>query len=124
MYFLCGLMCTWIHESVAELISMRFFFQMFEHIVLCFRLLYAIVRRQMFMMCARAHARVCVIHWHCSAQLSMINMEKRYRNTIIVIIIITLICQFLLVAQFVETATTNSVFLWNRSQRDVHGSPL
>ena len=36
--------------------------------------------------CARA--RVCVIHWHCSAQLSMFNMEKRYRNKIIIIIII------------------------------------
>ena len=36
-------MCTWIHESDAELICMRFFFQMFQHIVLCFRLLYAIV---------------------------------------------------------------------------------
>ena len=33
-------------------------------------------------------ARVCVIHWHCSAQLSMFNMEKRYRNKIIIIIII------------------------------------
>ena len=32
--------------------------------------------------------RVCVIHWHCSAQLSMFNMEKRYRNKIIIIIII------------------------------------
>ena len=51
------------------------------------RLLYASVRRQMFMLCARARARVCVIHWHCSAQLSMFNMEKRYRNKIIIIII-------------------------------------
>ena len=25
VHFLCGLMCTWIHESVAELICMRFF---------------------------------------------------------------------------------------------------
>ena len=33
-------------------------------------------------------ARVCVIHWHCTAQLSMFNMEKRYRNKIIIIIII------------------------------------
>ena len=34
--------------------------------------------------CARACACVCVVvvivHWHCSAQLSIINMEKRYRN--------------------------------------------
>ena len=33
-------------------------------------------------------ARVSVIHWHCTAQLSMFNMEKRYRNKIIIIIII------------------------------------
>ena len=32
--------------------------------------------------------RVCVIHWHCTAQLSMFNMEKRYRNKIIIIIFI------------------------------------
>ena len=45
--------------------------------------------------CVRAcvHACVCVcfvviVHWHCSAQLSMFNMEKRYRNKIIIIIII------------------------------------
>ena len=59
--------------------------------MLCFRLLYASVRSQMFMLCARARARVCVIHWHCSAQLSMFNMEKRYRNKIIIIIIIIII---------------------------------
>ena len=35
-------------------------------------------------------ACVCVVHWHCSAQLSMFNMEKRYRNKIIIIIIITI----------------------------------
>ena len=28
-YFLCGLMCTWIHETDAELICMRFFFFFF-----------------------------------------------------------------------------------------------
>ena len=42
--------------------------------------------------CVRACVRVCVfvviVHWHCSAQLSMFNMEKRYRNKIIIIIII------------------------------------
>ena len=50
--------------------------------------------------CARMRARVCVIHWHCTAQLSMFNMEKRHRNKIIIIIIInylfsTLICNYL-----------------------------
>ena len=31
---------------------------------------------------------VVVFHWHCSAQLSMFNMEKHCRNKIIIIIII------------------------------------
>ena len=31
---------------------------------------------------------VCVIHQHCTAQLSMFNMEKCFRNKIIIIIII------------------------------------
>ena len=31
---------------------------------------------------------VVIVHWHCSAQLSMFNMEKRYRNKIIIIMII------------------------------------
>ena len=42
----------------------------------------------------RACARVCVIHWHCTAQLSMFNMEKRYRNKIIIIIIIIIIIKY------------------------------
>ena len=29
---------------------------------------------------------VVIVHWHCSAQLSMFNMEKHYRNKIITII--------------------------------------
>ena len=32
------------------------------------------------MLLTRARARVCVVHWHCTAQLSMFNMEKRFRN--------------------------------------------
>ena len=32
---------------------------------------------------------VCVFHLHCSAQLNMFNMEKCYRNKIIIIIIKT-----------------------------------
>ena len=31
-----------------------------------------------------------------------------------------LVCQFLLAAQFIETSVTKSVFLWYRSQRDLH----
>ena len=57
--------------------------------MLCFRLLYAIVlSSDVFDALARARARVCVIHWHCTAQLSMFNMEKRLRNKIVIIIII------------------------------------
>ena len=37
---------------------------------------------------ARAHVCMCVVHWHCTVQLSMFNMEKRFRNKIIIIIII------------------------------------
>ena len=40
---------------------------------------------QMFLTRARARVYVCVIHWHCTAQLSMFNMEKRFRNKIIII---------------------------------------
>ena len=32
----------------------------------------------------------------------------------------TLVCQCLLVAQSTETSTTKSIFIWYRSQRDVH----
>ena len=53
--------------------------------MLCFRLLYAIVLSSDVF---DAHACVCVVHWHCTVQLSMFNMEKRYRNKIIIIIII------------------------------------
>ena len=34
---------------------------------------------------------VRVVHWHCSAQLSMFNMERRYNNKIIIIIIIIIL---------------------------------
>ena len=45
--------------------------------------------RQMFMTRVSVCVCVCVyvvVHGHCSAQLSMFNMEKRYRNKIIIII--------------------------------------
>ena len=51
----------------------------------------------------RACARACVFHWHCSAQLSMFNMEKRYRNKIIIIIIIITWCTHLKHAVSVST---------------------
>ena len=34
VYFLCGLMCTWIHEFVAELICMRFFSDVLTYCVM------------------------------------------------------------------------------------------
>ena len=60
--------------------------------MLCFRLLdlYAIVlSSDVFDARARTYVCVCVcvVHWHCTAQLSMFNMEKRFRNKIIIIII-------------------------------------
>ena len=97
-YFLCGLMCRWIHESDAELICMRFFLDVltYSDIVLCFRLLYAIVlSSDVFDDRARARVCVCVVHWHCTAQLSMFNMEKRFRNKIIIIIITVTGCPVL-----------------------------
>ena len=53
--------------------------------MLCFRLLYAIVLSS-DVFDARAHVCVYVAHWHCTAQLSMFNMEMRFRNKIIIII--------------------------------------
>ena len=71
-----------------DLYGFFFLLRCFSIIVLCFRLLYAIVlSSDVFDACARA--RVCVVHWHCTAQLSMLNMEKRFRNKIIIIIIIS-----------------------------------
>ena len=55
--------------------------------MLCFRLLYAIVlSSDVFDARASACMYVYVVHWHCTAQLSMFNMEKRFRNKIIIII--------------------------------------
>ena len=61
--------------------------------------------------CVRACVRVCVcvvvVHWHCSAQLSMFNMEKRYRNKIIIIIIIIIV----VVAGVAAAVAVGSTFL-------------
>ena len=35
---------------------------------------------------------VVIVHWHCSTQLSMFNMEKRYRNKIIIMINRSKVC--------------------------------
>ena len=62
-YFLCGLrsMCTWIHESDAELICMRFFF-LRRFNILCYASGFYMLLffRQMFLMPPPAHARVCM----------------------------------------------------------------
>ena len=78
---------------------MRFFFS--DVLTYCV-MLQALICYCSFVRCfwhARARARVCVcvcvcvcvVHWHCTAQLSMFNMEKRFRNKIIIIIIICLV---------------------------------
>ena len=91
-YFLCRLVCTCIHESVAELTCMCF---SFYHIKLCFRLLYIIALMSnvydacvCMCVCVCMCASACEVNLYCSAQLSMFNMEKRYRNKIIINIII------------------------------------
>ena len=58
----------------------------------CVRVCVCVYVRACVCACVRACVCVCVcfviiVHWHCSAQLSMFNMEKRYRNKIIIIII-------------------------------------
>ena len=58
-YFLCGLMCTWIHESDAELICMRFSFSS-DVLTYCV-MLQAFICYCSFVRCFwRARARVCV----------------------------------------------------------------
>ena len=55
--------------------------------------------RQIFMMHVCVCVRVCcVVHWYCSGQLSMFNMEKRNRNKIIIIIIIWHVSYFICLA--------------------------
>ena len=56
VYFLCGLMCTWIHESVAELICMRFFLRCFN--ILCYASGFYTLSSDVYDV--RACARVCV----------------------------------------------------------------
>ena len=69
---------------------MRFCFFGFFFSLRCFNILcyasgfyYAIVLSS-DVFDARARVCVCVVHWHCTAQLSMFNMEKRFRNKIII----------------------------------------
>ena len=83
VYFLCGLIYTWIHESVAELIYMRFFSDV---------LTYCVMLQAFICYCSSSdvydvRARACVLFIGI-VQLC-VNMEKRNRNKIIIIIIIT-----------------------------------
>ena len=73
-----------MHESVAELICVRFFSDVLTYCVM----LQAFIRYCSSSDVYDVRARVYVIHWHCSAQLSMFNMEKRYRNKIIIILLL------------------------------------
>ena len=67
-YFLCGLMCTWIHESDAELICMRFFVFCFCFFGVFFSdvLTYCVMLQAFICYCSfvrcfwRARARVCI----------------------------------------------------------------
>ena len=82
VYFLCRLTCTWIHESVAELICMCFFLRCFN--ILCyasgFYMLLFVVR---CLWCARMRARVCVLfigivqrNWACLTWKSAIEIKS------------------------------------------------
>ena len=82
-------MDSWID---AELICMRFFFLSLSDVLAYCVMLQAFICYCSFVRCfwharARVCVYVCVVHWHCTAQLSMFNMEKRFRNKIIIIII-------------------------------------
>ena len=73
--------------------------------------------RQMFL--TRARVYVCVVHWHCTAQLSMFNMEKRFRNKIIIIIIVYSGMFLLLSVEVMSAAVCVPLLLtWGR----YHGS--
>ena len=86
MYISCVGLCVHVFMNPLPSWFVCVFSQMFY--ILCyasgFYMLLFVVR---CLWCA--HVRARVIHWHCSAQLSMSNMEKCYRNKIIIIIIIT-----------------------------------
>ena len=70
--------CTCIHESDADSLYVGFN-------VLCYASGFFMLLFLKQNVCACVCVVVIVIvHWHCSAQLSMLNMEKRYRNKIII----------------------------------------
>ena len=83
VYFLCGLMCTWIHESVAELICMRFFF--FFFFLRCFNILRYASGFYMLLFVVRCLwcARACVFfigivqrNWACLTWKSAIEIKS------------------------------------------------
>ena len=93
--------------------------------------------RQMFMMhvclCVCVYVCVCVcvcfvvVHWHCSAQLSMFNVEKCYRNKIIIIIIsaaklrTTGICALVICFFSDESGVPDQAHLWQYDQPEADG---
>ena len=91
-YGLCGHKQTNVFYIKSEQIlfwTNFFFFFFFSDVLTYCVMLQAFICYCSFVRCFWcARACVCVVHWHCTAQLSMFNMEKRYRNKIIIIIII------------------------------------
>ena len=87
----------YIHDSDAELNCMCFAYA-FKHIILCFRLLSMVVSTYVLFLCKKFIMHLCfftVYILHCSAQLSMSNVEKCYRNKVIIVVIIIIIYIFL-----------------------------
>ena len=81
VYFLCGLVCTWIHESDAKLICMRFFSDVLAYCVV----LQAFICHCSFVRCswcACVRARLCVLfigivqrNWACLTWKSAIEIK-------------------------------------------------
>ena len=59
VYFLCGLMCTWIRESFAELICMRFFSDVLTYCVMLQAFICYCSSSDVYDVRARARACVC-----------------------------------------------------------------
>ena len=66
--------------------------------------------------CVRMCVRVCfvvIVHWHCSAQLSKFNMEKRYRNKIIIIMCVCVcVCVYVCVCVCTCLYVCHHQFVW------------
>ena len=97
-YFLCGLMCRWIHESDAELICMRFFSDVLTYCVM----LQAFICYSSFVRCfwrSRARACVCVCvcvlftgivqrNWACLTWKSALEIKS-----LLLLLLLLLLCK-------------------------------